>query len=202
MLRTLRRGSTVVDVGANIGWFALLARTLVGSEGRVIAIEPDPAGFDLLSESVRLNGFDNVHLLRKVATDKKGTETLNLSRVPGQHSLTRKLGGLTLQVEADTLDNIATSLGLQQVDLLKLDVEGGERRVLQGAKGLMANSRIRQMYLEWNPDAWTERELLDSLFSKFGVYEVHERLPMLRLKRIVSPSDLPDEERNLYLRLR
>ncbi|MDG6981259.1 MAG: hypothetical protein JRN51_09155, partial [Nitrososphaerota archaeon] len=67
--RVLKRGNTVVDVGANVGWFTLLSASLVGKEGRVLGLEPEPRTFSYLSRSVVRNGFTNAVLLNRVASD-------------------------------------------------------------------------------------------------------------------------------------
>lgn len=130
-------GDTVIDVGANIGLFTVKASSKVGSGGFIIAIEPEPKNLSCL----RLNtdGLDNIKVLEKVALSKEGTVDLFISGEMGGHSLI-KTTHTTLQkikVQGDTLDNIASGLGLTKVDFIKIDVEGSELEVLKGAEDIL-----------------------------------------------------------------
>ncbi|MDQ3242738.1 MAG: FkbM family methyltransferase [Gemmatimonadota bacterium] len=71
-------GSTVLDIGANIGYYTLQFAELVGASGRVIAFEPDPANFELLARNTQLNGYLNVTLVQRAASNTAGI--LNLHR--------------------------------------------------------------------------------------------------------------------------
>ena len=75
----LKPGDTFIDVGANFGYYTVLASKLVGPTGRVIAFEPDPRSFQLLERNVARNGCTNVVLEQKALADKPGTLTLHVS---------------------------------------------------------------------------------------------------------------------------
>lgn len=134
----LRRGDVFVDVGANIGYYALLAASIVGPEGRVVAIEPDPEHAALLERARDLNGFHHLTVHAVALSDSAGTATLHRNEENrGNQSLladcVSKEGG-TVEVETRALDDLlAEVLGGRAVDVLKIDVEGAEARVLAGA---------------------------------------------------------------------
>lgn len=86
ILRNVKPGGTMIDIGAHIGYFTLMAARAAGPEGHVYAIEPDPANFAVLVENVRLNKYENVHLIRGAAWDKE--EPLTLSREEPSDKLT------------------------------------------------------------------------------------------------------------------
>ena len=69
-------GATFVDIGANIGWFSLLAASLVGPTGRVIAIEPNPRNVALLRQSAKDNGFDNIDVVTVALGERRGAAAL------------------------------------------------------------------------------------------------------------------------------
>jgi FkbM family methyltransferase len=129
-------GDTCIDVGANIGVHAVALARAVGPTGRVVAIEADPAVADRLDANVLLNGLENVRVVRAAAHATSGL-TLGLNTTPpssrshAQGSLLR-LGHLTGSVVAVPTLKV-DDLGLRDVRLVKVDVEGAEWDVLQGA---------------------------------------------------------------------
>jgi len=202
-------GSTVVDIGANIGFFTLLAAKLVGRKGVVLSFEPEPTSFSLLTESVERNNFDNVRLYQKCISNVDGQQLLHLSVTPnkGLHSIARDPGGPSIQVPSARLDTLASSLGIGSIDLLKIDVEGAEPEVLEGAGRLLSESRVRNIIMEWeHPEGWARRnDILEMIFSRFDVYEFVRSLPFLPAKKLASYSTGLLESgvgTNLYLRQR
>jgi FkbM family methyltransferase len=191
-INLIRNGSTVIDVGANIGFFTLLAAKLVGDKGLVLSFEPEPTAFSLLTQSVERNGFSNVRLFQKCISSVDGQEQLHLSvtRNKGLHSIARDLGGPSLVVESARLDTIASTLGIGSIDLLKIDVEGAEPEVLEGAVGLISGSRVRNIIMEWeHPETWARRnDILEMIFSRFDVYEFVRSLPFVPARRLASDS--------------
>jgi FkbM family methyltransferase len=139
----LRPGMTVLDVGANIGYFSLLMSVLVGREGRCIAIEPNPRNVKLLLASKNLNRFEQLEILQAAAGNTWGILQLNTS-----HS-----NGVVSPVSATSIEEIwqrETVLSLRidgilppdvRVDLIRIDVEGSEFNALSGALRCIENDR-------------------------------------------------------------
>jgi len=194
--RLLRRDSTVVDVGANIGWYTLNAATAVSVKGRIIAFEPEPNNFSLLSRSIALNSMNNVELIRESVSDRQGHQTLFLADGNiGGHSTTRAVGLNRIEVPSTTLDLSLAEFGVDGVHVLKVDVEGAEPQVVLGAAEQL--KRVDNMIMEWNPEAWTNHlRTLDILFESFKVYEIF-RSPFL-IRRITRESVLGLPQTNLY----
>lgn len=143
--RLLGRGQTFVDVGANIGWFSLLAAALVGPEGRVVAVEPNPANVTLLRQSAKENGFDNIDVIGVALAEKAGAVALETD---GSNGRIIPIDGPPAQpVEASfvvasyPLDTILAQAGVGRVDLMKIDVEGAEPLVLRGGAATLARDR-------------------------------------------------------------
>jgi FkbM family methyltransferase len=135
--RTLTPGMTVIDAGAHIGQYALIASTLVGADGRVYAFEPEPANYARLSQNLVLNERENVVAVNAALSEKVGRLEFNVSHGnSGGHSLgrTKYSGGKTLIVETTTVDTLVAECRVPRVDLLKADVEGAELLILRGAK--------------------------------------------------------------------
>ncbi|MGR7995866.1 MULTISPECIES: FkbM family methyltransferase [unclassified Xanthobacter] len=126
-------GDIFVDVGANIGLFTL---KMAPRAGRIVAVEPGKEAGDLLVQNVGLNGFKNVTLVRKGLADAAGRASLFHNPVgddPQAFSLVND-GAATEaeEVEITTLDQLVADLSLPRVDVIKIDVEGAEQRVLAG----------------------------------------------------------------------
>jgi FkbM family methyltransferase len=156
--RHLRAGDTCVDVGANIGLFTVKMAQLVGPEGRVIAYEANPAVFPVLVENVELNYLSGWVTTSAVAADATdGTTVLHTtSRFMGNSSLAAKTDtyranatvDAVAEVEVETvrLDRALRDRG--PIALIKIDVEGAERRVLTGLRELLATGAVRMVDVE------------------------------------------------------
>jgi len=131
-------GSTVIDVGANIGFFTLQFARHVGSNGQVIAIEPEPNNFAQLSSIVaRANLKAKVNLYQLAAADAVGKLYLKLDPL---HPANHRLSETGLPVEVTTVDTLVEKLGDPAIAFIKIDVQGAEKKVLQGAANTIARN--------------------------------------------------------------
>ena len=139
----LRDGDVFLDIGANIGWFTLLASTLVGESGRIHAFEPRRPTVDYLRRSVAMNGLESVVAVHDFGlADVEGEAQLGWtpsSRNPG-HSFLVDKDSADLETMAIRLRRL-DSLNLERVDLIKMDVEGAEPKILAGARKVIENFR-------------------------------------------------------------
>ena len=152
----LRPGSVFCDVGANIGYYSLLAASIVGDEGRVLAFEPDPDHADLIERSAQLNRFSRISVHPLALAAEKGRATLhrNASNAGNQSLLAENVSdrGEAIEVEVSTLDGeLAKVLGDRPVDLLKIDTEGAEGLVLSGAERTLSTPGL-EILLEFWPE--------------------------------------------------
>ncbi len=134
--RVLRHGMTFVDIGANIGSYSMPAAALVGTEGRVIAFEPASDNLAIFKETIALNNASNIILEQLALSDKSGEGKLRLhdGANTGQHALAVEgQAGVVESVTLTTLDDYLEQTGIRKVDVVKLDVEGVELKVLKGA---------------------------------------------------------------------
>lgn len=171
LARRVKLGMTVIDVGANFGYFTLLLGDLVGAAGHVIAVEPNPDAASLLQESVLLNG----HRTRtKVVPHALGAsagrgwlyapdgEPKNAALVADENIP----GGKTVEVATLTLDEVTLDCG--KVDLVKVDAEGGEQGIVAGMRQLIARDRPT-IVLEFNAARYADpRRFLDELLATYG----------------------------------
>jgi FkbM family methyltransferase len=174
LLAMLRPGMNVVDVGANLGFYSLLAAKAVGKSGRVWSFEPEPHNFQLLMKSIRGSDFHNVEPVQMALSDEPGTERLYLapSSEPNAHTLSQDRGVGSLEIQSTSLDDFWQAKGAGRLDLLKVHVFGDESIVLRGSRRVLQASRpmvvTRFGSPRWNDDA----SLLDDLFSWYDVYEI------------------------------
>jgi len=139
--KIVKEGMTVVDLGANTGYYTLLAAKLVGEKGKVFAFEPEPRNFSVLMKTIQLNGYINVVAIQKAVSNKNGTARLILSDSdPGQHSVYEKVGKDSIQVDITTMDTFWGNQGYPPIDVIKMDIEGAEMEALEGMGNLISNN--------------------------------------------------------------
>lgn len=147
-------GGVVIDVGAYLGVYSLTAARLVGPTGRVVACEADPRTLPWLRRNIELNGFqERVLVLDAAASDRRGRADffLNDGDASASSLAVRRRGAHRIEVRTLPLDEALPSL--PRVDVMKVDVEGAEPRVLRGATRLLARSPGAALVLEVNPSA-------------------------------------------------
>lgn len=158
----LKPGDTLVDVGANLGYFTLVGAALVGAGGRVVALEPDPRMAAELEENVRRNRLAQVHTIRAAAFDRRGTATLaGYDEDAGNWGVSRLQSApaslTTFTVECAPLDDLLDEMGIEDVPLVKIDVEGAEQAVLRGMRAGLARGRYRRVLVELHPWEYADR---------------------------------------------
>lgn len=177
LTRWVRPGMTFIDIGANCGYYTMLARHLVGPHGRVVAYEPNPVYAEILRKTREIN--DVFFRIREVAlSDKVGRVTLS---VPGQfHGSASIVEGVipegydlhTYDVRTTTLDNELNQITFWNSDVVKIDAEGAEELIWHGAQRLFhADMSHSTILLEYTPNAYSE-DFLSELFDWGYVFEV------------------------------
>jgi FkbM family methyltransferase len=148
--RVVRAGSVVVDVGANVGYFTVLAAGLVGPAGRVVAFEPSPANVQLLLGSVVANGFTNVDVWPLALSDRHVVLPLHTDDVSTNATLVTAGDASSTWVVGARGDDLLTRVEPTGSCLVKIDVEGFEHSVLLGMTNFLRRHRPT-VVLEFNP---------------------------------------------------
>jgi len=149
----LEIGMTAVDVGAHIGTFTLLASKKVGEQGKVISIEPEIHNFEQLKQNLELNRIKNVIPVSVALSDFNGKEDFFVSKGSGCHSFFPFRNDIIdkTQVRVKTLDSLLWELNIKRVNLLKIDAEGAELKILKGAKeALIRNSQMKMVIASYH----------------------------------------------------
>lgn len=160
LMRVLQEGDRLIDVGANVGFFTVLAAQLVGKTGRVYAFEPEQENFSCLARNIALNQLSNVVTYQAAVGDRLGTAELFINSDndgghalwnPGAHSfnLLSREKVIKQNVEMVTLDSVLMGVSVP-IKLMKIDVEGYELHVLHGALELITQQRVPFVLAEVN----------------------------------------------------
>ncbi|MBL4687128.1 MAG: FkbM family methyltransferase [Nannocystaceae bacterium] len=152
ILERLAPGDTFLDVGANLGYYTVLAAKKVGPTGRVFAFEPDPESFALLQRNVKRNGLHNVVLENKAAGAELGTLRLFLSSANrGDHRVYDPGGGRTsIEVEVIVLDDYFAKAG-GPVHVAKIDTRGAECAIVDGMNTMLAEHQELALAVAYYP---------------------------------------------------
>lgn len=168
ILSEISPGDCVLDAGANIGVFTVLASSLVGSTGRVVAVEPQPENLRVLRRNIELNGCRNVSVVPRALSNVDGSAVFITGRGIGAH-LSRSGG---IPVDTISLPSILTVAKLPRIDYLKMDIEGAEVRVFEAEGTDMAISTLRRAVVEIH-DAEADRRL--TMFFRSKGFEVGDK---------------------------
>ena len=162
---TPKQGDIVVDIGAHIGLYTIISSKRVGTNGKVVAIEADPGNFEMLNRNIKLNKLANVIPLNYAVYSKETKIKLYLPS--GESGFTKYNTIMSdwvntkdkfVEVNANTLDYLLQSKGIreEEVNWIKIDVEGAEFEVLKGAHNVLSKSKdiVLLMELHGPPDVY------------------------------------------------
>jgi FkbM family methyltransferase len=132
------RGSVVFDIGAHVGFYTILASVLVGPSGRVISFEPLPRNLEYLRRHINLNRLTNITVVDAAVGNKAGRVRFEEG---ANHSMGRVTAGGHIEVESIRIDQAVSEGTLPAPSCIKIDVEGAELDVLDGACQLLTEER-------------------------------------------------------------
>lgn len=183
-----RPSEVVVDIGANIGVHAVWLSRKVGPSGVVLAVEPEHTNFTILSLNKRINNLSNVIpiMLALGSTPRKAQLLVPRPSVMGQVTIIPSIAlskASVVTVDCETLDNVISALGISQVSAIKIDVEGAELDVIQGAE---------QTIMKFRPRLIIEAHGLANLSS----LELHLKSVGMTILSSVKASSRPNETRS------
>ena len=181
-LQQMQPGQTFIDVGANIGIYSLHASRRLGGSGKVHAFEPTPETFDILTKNLRLNQLTNVQCHEIALADRSGNLYLVAGDRPASNStadaVTNSDGGVS--IPATTLDEFCTLHSVENVDFVKVDIEGGELAFFKGGRERLLKHKPTILFESMHTGpSFPEREFLRQLGYKlyFLKRDVLEEVP-------------------------
>lgn len=193
----IKPGDTVLNIGAHVGYYTLMAARLVGSSGKVYAFEPNIDNFTLLSKNIKINGYKNVVLINKAVAESSKKAKLFLSRVStGMHSLIDIDNNSSNSIMVDTvsLDDFFGN-DPPPVSVIKMDIEGGEYAALEGMTRLLKKMKHLTIFTEFSPFSIKKakkspRGFLNLLrnygFKLYSIDESHKLLVPIKVESFLS----------------
>ncbi len=133
-------GMDVVDIGSNLGYYALLAATLVGQKGKVLAIEPEPQNHKLLEMNIQVNHIRNIETVQCAVGAKDGISEFYITEASNTNSLILPTEGKVIssvKMKTKRLDTLLEEINFPKVDFLRMDIEGGEIIAIEGMKNTL-----------------------------------------------------------------
>lgn len=179
MSKVLRVGDILIDVGANIGLFSLIASKIVGQSGKVISFEPSPATFNRLQENISLNNLKNIDSRNIGLSNKKGILSLNVSENGFDAWNTFAKGDIEdkfqkiVDVNVSTLDETLIDIDKAKISFIKIDVEGWEKFVFEGGKEFLK---------DYSPTVMVEFTEANTFAAGYHVHELFDIMVSLNYK--------------------
>ena len=187
--RLIKKDMTVIDIGANIGYYTLLSARLAGNKGKVFAFEPEAENYNLLIRNVELNEYKNVTPVKKAVSSNAGKADLFLNKETGAHGFLPDRDGV---VGVTTVDTVSLDEYFKHtnypIDIIKIDVEGSELAALAGMQNIIKHNANLIIFTEFWPwglqkSGFPPREYWDKLVEsgfKF-IYLINEKKQRLEL---------------------
>ena len=172
----LKPGDTILDIGANVGLFSILASGKIGAEGKIFAFEPTKKTFNILEENLKLNNCSNVFPVETALSNFKGKVSFEVPEVvttkynygDSYQSMSADFNNKSNLVECIKLDEFIGDREIHHVDLIKIDIEGAEKLCFEGAERLFSKDKKPIIIMESD----------DSLCDRFG-YTTFDTLQFL-----------------------
>lgn len=147
----IKPGDVILDIGANIGYYALLEARLVGEKGKVYAIEPVPNNMELLRRNIKLNDYSNIETFQLAIGSENKVDSIYISRKCNWSSMLKSKRNDSdiikkIPVQVITLDNFLEDK--LSPDLIRMDVEGYETEIIKGMKELLSSGKPLKLLIE------------------------------------------------------
>lgn len=193
--KVVQEGDIVVDLGANLGYYTLLAAKLVGPKGKVYAFEPEPINYSLLLKNIELNGYDNVVAVQKAVSNVSGKVRFFLDKTDtGAHTIYQLSDkGEFIEVESVALDEFFKDKK-HPINVIKMDIEGAEAAALSGMNRIIRENQNLKMFVEFyplgiarsgsSPEEFAHKLLDDYHFSMLAIGEYTKDKQYLRVNTV------------------
>ncbi len=190
----VKKGDVFVDIGANIGYYSLMASQLVGEEGKVFAFEPDPINCKLLWKNTKANGYVNIVIVQEAVSDKTGETRLFLCENRGDNRIYDSHDGRrSIVVPTTRLDDYFRD-GSGRIDFVKMDIQGAEGGAIKGMLRVLKENQNVRMVTEFWPFAlqlfgtdpeWLLHELMNIGFCLYEIKEDERKMTPVDISTLI-----------------
>jgi FkbM family methyltransferase len=185
-LRFVKRGGVYFDIGSNVGFYALNFAKQTGRNGKVFAFEPEPETYQKLVRNVELNQFQPIiETFNLAVSEKSGEKNFYISSESSSAWGTTIPEGkeraiATFSVKTISLDEFVNEKGIKEIDFMKVDIEGGEFELMEGATEVFKRKAVKKIFIECSGPSLSIRrktltEYLDMFkkvdYEPFGTYQ-------------------------------
>lgn len=160
--KIIKPGNIFLDLGANIGYFSLLAAKLTGENGKIFSFEPEPKNFYYLQKNIEVNNYKNIYPFQKAVSDKNGEIELFICEYDSGHHTIKQYEGVevyshgrptenrSIKIDAVKLDDFLADKA-DHIDVVKMDIEGAEALAVEGMKHLLEKNKNIKFLMEFFP---------------------------------------------------
>ncbi len=158
-------GETVLDIGGNIGYYALLESELVGPEGKVYAVEPVSDNLRILKKNIELNGVKNIKVFKAAMGKEKKDAEIHISNQSNRSTFVTRAGTVYIKKEKVEMTTVDDFVSEQQIspDFIRMDVEGYEKEIIQGMRKILLHRP--KLFIEIHPNEIGREELKQMLLT-------------------------------------
>lgn len=187
--KIIKQNSIFIDVGANIGVYTLLAAAKI-KKGKIYSFEPVPKALDTLYQNIQINSLqDKVTVVEKVASDKTGEERFKNFDISEYSHISSNQASDTIKIPAVKLDDFCKTKKIDRVDLIKIDVEGAEMKVLRGLEKYLVSGKVKHLIVELNERnrffGESSNQIIEYLRNlNFRVYRLDKENNLEELKQV------------------
>lgn len=173
LLDSLTSNSVFLDIGANIGVYSILASTVI-KEGKIYSFEVLENTLKCFRQNIAINGYQNIKIVEKIVSDNNGFEYFVEEDVPEVSHIANKTDEVHgKRLPSVRLDTFLSKEGVEYVDLIKVDVEGAEMKVLRGLEGFLKKDAVGKIILEINKNIKnyeSKSEKVISFLQNYGFF--------------------------------
>jgi FkbM family methyltransferase len=144
----LKKGDVVLDIGANIGYYALMEAHIVGENGKVYACEPVPDTFKILKKNTRLNGFRNIALFKQAFADENKEVDMYVSSKSNIAAMIKRVAHDKGRIKVSTITVDDFLKDKETPSFLRMDVEGYETEIIKGMSEVLKNNALKNIFIE------------------------------------------------------
>ncbi len=181
--KLIKPNMTVVDVGVNKGYFTLFFAKLMNDKGKVLSFEPVPNNCHWINKSIKANEYTSIKLFQLALSNSEGDTTFFIGKKSGWGSLIHQSRRAApekepIVVKTRKLDDVLAKEGIDDVDVIKIDVEGGDLLVLKGAENLFRKSTKVKLLMDVDVQSKSEKGQLFNLLRSWGfvIYKIEKQL--------------------------